>query len=654
MHKFLQGVQKFKALLSGIDMTQGLPWKKLALFAMPLLIGNLFQQLYSTADAMILGRFVGVSALAAVGASVSIFFLIMVIMMGISMGVGVMVSQYFGAKKREELSRTIGAAITITAIIGVVMMACLPFLTRHILVLLDTPADILDDSVLYMNILIIGILGLAYFNILSGILRGMGDAFSPLLYLAFASILNFALNFILIGGFGLGVWGAAIGTVFAQGITAILCLRRLMQMRDVFDMKLAYLWPKKEFVHQVLKLGIPTAASQAAFALAMMAVQPLANSFGELFLATNFIVMRIDGFVMMPIFSFGMAMTVFTGQNVGAGKMDRLSKGLKQCIQMSFGAAVVIVTVILLFGHNIARAFTDVQQVIDMSRLGLRILALGYIGLSVNMVLWGTIRGAGDAMTPLWGAIINTVVVRVPVAYVLVHLMGRPEALFYSLLIAWLTNLLLGILAYRFGKWRNKGIVNAGRGLAPAADKSKEAYMNTLTAISTRYSHKEKFLPDPVILSDLNQIAQAGLDASSGVNRQTVQLIILPDRESIAPICRVAPTAGMETAPAAIAVLTDGTLAPADKMNFEKEDYSAAVQNILLAATALGYSSLWLDSPYYSDEVQKAAREVLGTPDHFHLWAVVPIGKPDGEGTRREKLPFAQRVSYRQYKTSSK
>jgi len=174
--------------------------------------------------------------------------------------------------------------------------------------------------------------------------------------------------------------------------------------------------------------------------------------------------------------------------------------------------------------------------------------------------------------------------------------------------------------------------------------------MNTLTAISTRYSHKEKFITSATIpLSDLEKIAQAGLDAPSGVNRQTVQLIILPNRESIDPLARIAPTAGMETAPAAIAVLTDGNITPHDRTNFEKEDYSAAVQNILIAATALGYSSLWLDSPFFTVEAQTAAREVLGTPDSFHLWAVVPIGKPDGEGSRREKLPFAQRVSYGRY-----
>jgi len=460
----IQGIQKFKALLSGIDMTRDKPWKKLLLFTFPLLIGNLFQQLYSTADAVILGRVVGVHALAAVGASMSIFFLIVVIMMGISIGVGVMVSQYFGAKKREELSRTIGAAITITAVLGVVIMVVMPFVTRPLLVLLDTPEDILDYSVLYMNVLIFGILGLAYFNILSGILRGMGDAFSPLVYLAFASILNIILNFVLVAGLGLGVFGAAIGTVFTQGVTAVLCMRRLMKMRDVFDFKLEYLWPRRDFVNQVLKLGAPAAASQALFAIAMIAVQPLANSFGELFLATNVIIMRIDGFVMMPIFSFGMAMTVFTGQNVGAGKLDRLGPGLKQCILMSFATAVAILLIILPLGRFIAMAFVDTdtayaQDIIDLSQVGLRILVAGYLGLSVNMVLWGMIRGAGDAMTPLWGAVINTMAVRVPVAYLLVRLMARPEALWVSLLIAWLTNLLLGVLAYRFGKWRNKGIV---------------------------------------------------------------------------------------------------------------------------------------------------------------------------------------------------
>ena len=173
--------------------------------------------------------------------------------------------------------------------------------------------------------------------------------------------------------------------------------------------------------------------------------------------------------------------------------------------------------------------------------------------------------------------------------------------------------------------------------------------MDVLQAISSRYSHKEKFLPDPVAIDVLNSIAQAGLDAPSGNNRQTVRLIILPDRNTLDPVCEVNPTDSLRTAPAAIAVLTDSSQVPPDAMNFEKEDYSAAVENMLLAATGLGYVSLWLDSPYFDSEREKEARKVLGAPEHFRLWAVLPVGKPEGEGTRREKLTFSERVSYGRY-----
>ena len=190
---------RFKRLLSSIDMTEGTPWKKLLLFTLPLLVGNLFQQLFSTVDAIMLGNFVGDHALAAVGSSMPIFFLIIVLMMGISIGAGVMVSQYFGAKRRDELSYTIGTCITLTTILGILLMLLGPLGTRPLLTFLGTPPEIIDYSVIYINVLLWGVLGTSYFNILSGILRSVGDAFSPLLYLAFASILNIGLNYVFIG-----------------------------------------------------------------------------------------------------------------------------------------------------------------------------------------------------------------------------------------------------------------------------------------------------------------------------------------------------------------------------------------------------------------------------------------------------------------------
>ncbi|MCL2580458.1 MAG: MATE family efflux transporter [Oscillospiraceae bacterium] len=426
---------------------------------MPLLVGNVFQQLYSTVDAIMLGNFVGDYALAAVGTTIPLFFLIMLLMTGVAMGAGVMVSQYFGAKQREELSYTCGTCITLTAMLGLALMIIGPIFTRPMLIFLGTPPEILNDATLYMNILLWGVLGMGYFNIFSGALRGMGDAFSPLLYLALASLLNIALNFLFIGLLGWGVAGAAVGTVISQAFTSVLCLRRLMQMRDVFDMGLRYLRPQKKYLVQMLKLGVPTGVSQAIFAIAMMAVQPLANSFGPTFLATYVIVMRVDSFVMMPNFSFSNSMSVYAGQNMGAGKLERIAQGFKQCSLMALSTAVVIVALLLTFGGQIAGWFTQTEEVLAMTAQFLAILAAGYVIFSVGAVGWGAIRGAGDAITPLWASIIITAGVRVPSAYLFVHWLGTPVALAYSLLAGWTANTILALIAYRLGKWRKTGIV---------------------------------------------------------------------------------------------------------------------------------------------------------------------------------------------------
>jgi len=446
---------------ASVDMTEGVPWKKLMFFTVPLLIGNVFQQLYSTVDAIFLGRFVGDNALAAIGSSMAIFFLILMLVMGVAIGAGIMTSQYFGAKRREDLSYTIGTSITLTAIVGLILTIFGPLATRPVLILLETPAEILEDSVLYMNVLLWGILGLAYFNMFSGLLRGMGEAIAPLIYLIIASVLNIALNFVFIVVLGMGVFGAAIGTVIAQAFTSVLCLRKLMKMRDVFDMGWKYLIPQRKYVRQVLKLGVPSGASQAIFAVAMMIVQPLVNGFGPTFIAVFIIVMRIDGFIVMPAFSFGNAITVYTGQNVGAGRMDRVDIGIKQCIIMALAVAVVLVAGVLTFGRGIAGAFTETQQVVDMTMQMLWILALGYVAFSANIVIWGVIRGAGDAVSPLWGALINSVIVRVPTAFLFVYLLGTPDAIMYSLLAAWISNLVIAIIILKIGKWRKMGLIKS-------------------------------------------------------------------------------------------------------------------------------------------------------------------------------------------------
>lgn len=440
-------------------MTEGAPWKNLLVFAVPMLIGNIVQQLYNTVDAIVVGNYVGDNALAAVGGTGPIMNLIIVLFVGVSSGAGIMVSQYFGAKKREELSYTIGTCITLLTLASAFIMIFGPLITRPMLKLLNTPETILDWSADYLNIILWGILGIGYYNILTGILRGLGDSFSSLLYLIVACVLNIVLDLLFVAVFNMGVAGAAIATIIAQFVSGFLCLWKLMTMRAVFDTGKKYFVPTKRYTVQVLKLGLPTGISQAVFSLAGIVVQSLINGFGEMFIACSVIVMRVDGFVMMPNFTFSNAIMVFTGQNVGAGKIERVRQGMKQCTYMAVGTAIAIVGGILLFGRPMIRLFTDTPELIDMSMRMLRILAVGYIAFAFSQVPIGVIRGAGDTMTPMWISFATTIIIRLPLAYLLAYLMKTPESIYISLLTVWLLNTVFSLIAYQRGKWRTKGVV---------------------------------------------------------------------------------------------------------------------------------------------------------------------------------------------------
>ena len=307
-----------RKLFEPTDMTVGTPWKSIALFSVPMLIGNIAQQLYSTVDSIVVGHYVGDNALASVGSAAPLFNMLLVLFVGISAGVGIMVSQYFGAKAREELSHTIGTCITMTALVSLALMIVAPPFIRSMLIALNTPASILDDCTAYLKILMYGIAGMAYYNILSGILRGMGDSFSALIYLLIATVLNIFLDIYFVASLNMGVAGVSLATAIAQGISAFLCLLKLIKMREYLDLGFAQLKMTKRHTGQIIKLGIPSGLTQAIMSSAMIVVQSLTNSFGEMFIADNVIVMRVDGFAMMPNLSFGTAMTTYAGQNVGA------------------------------------------------------------------------------------------------------------------------------------------------------------------------------------------------------------------------------------------------------------------------------------------------------------------------------------------------
>lgn len=454
-----------KKIFAPTDMTVGTPWKSIVMFTLPMLIGNIAQQLYSTVDSIVVGKYVGDNALAAVGSAMPILNMLLVLFIGISSGASIMTAQYFGAKNREKLSYTIGNSITVTLIACVfLVLVATPFI-RPVLKALNTPISILDWCTDYLTISLVGIAGMAFYNILSGIIRGMGDSFSVLVFLLVATAINIALDLFFVAILDKGVAGVALATVISQMISSILCLVKLSKMSNDFDFGLKYLKPVSSYVKTIIKLGIPSGLTQAIFSSAMIIVQSLTNRFGELFIAANVVIMRVDGFAMMPNFSFGMALTTYAGQNVGAGLYDRVTKGAKQGTLVAVACSTVITGLILLFGKELMGVFSDTAALVDKSYYLMKILAAGYIAVAVTQSLSGIMRGAGDTMTPMWISLITTVAVRVPIAYGISYLTrtatlpyGRSECIQISLLASWVIGALLTVIFYSRGKWKTKAI----------------------------------------------------------------------------------------------------------------------------------------------------------------------------------------------------
>ena len=457
-----------KKLFAPTDMTQGSPWKSIMMFTIPMLIGNIAQQLYSTVDTIVVGKYIGDDAIASVGSTLPLLNMLLVLFMGISAGASVMVSQYFGAKDREKLSYTVGNCITITIVAcAFLIVAALP-LIRPVLVALNTPESILDGCTDYLKISLIGIAGMAYYNILSGILRGMGDSVSALVYLLVATVINIVLDIYFVASLKMGIGGVALATVIAQGISSVLCLIKIARMKEHFDFGLKHLKLAAHYVKTVVKLGIPSGLTMAIFSSAMIVVQSLTNQFGEMFIAANVVVMRVDGFAMMPNFSFGMALATYAGQNVGAGLYERVTKGAKQGTLMAVICSAVVTGVILLCGKSMMGLFTETTELVEHSRHLMNILAVGYIAVAVTQSLSGIMRGAGDTMTPMWVSLITTVVIRVPLAYGISYFTktaelpnGIPECIQISLLATWVLGALITFIFYAMGKWKTKGIVKS-------------------------------------------------------------------------------------------------------------------------------------------------------------------------------------------------
>lgn len=445
------------------DMTTGKPWKKILLFSIPLLVGNVAQQLYSTVDSIVVGKFVGDDALAAVGSSMPLQMMIMVFFITLGTGSSVMVSQYYGAKDRKKLSMAIGNTITWTFIISLFLMIVGPIVAEPLLRLINTPARYLQWSKDYLIIALYGVSGLAFYNIFSGILRGLGDSISSLIYVLVATVLNIVLDLLFVAVFKWGVAGVAIATVLSQFVSSVLAFQKLRTYKD-FEIRLSDLKPTLESTRHLFRIGVPSGLTQSTFSLAMLFVQSLTNKIDIAAIST--MVMRVDGFAMLPNFTFGIAMSTYAGQNIGAGKFERLQEGRKQGLTLGLTTTTLLTALIIIFGKDLMHLFSNTQSNIDLAYNMMLVLAVGYLAFTVTQVLAGIMRGAGDTITSMWITISNTVIVRVPLAYLIAYLTrnaewphGQPIATFGSLVITWITGSILTSIFFARGKWRNKALV---------------------------------------------------------------------------------------------------------------------------------------------------------------------------------------------------
>ncbi|MCL2006728.1 MAG: MATE family efflux transporter [Treponema sp.] len=444
---------------SKTDLTQGPVTKKLILFALPIVAGNLFTQLYNVTDSVVIGQFIGSDALAAVTVSFPIMMLFNSLFMGLSMGATVLISQYRGAKDFSALERAVNSTFSICILVAAVVTVLGIPLSRPVLQWIGTPDNILDDATLYLVLIFAGTLGNTIYFMSAGLLRGLGDSTWPLYSLITACVINLVLDVLFVAGFGWGVAGVAIATAIAQGISGMILVIRFIRGKYGFKLTLRGMKRIDKYMAvQIFRLGIPSSVQAAAMSMGMLIVQSFANSFGSDFIAANGIIQRADGFLIMPLMGIGVAVTTFVGQNIGAGDVERAKKGTYKSIQITIGLCFVLGVLMYFFGIYFMRAFTDNRHVLDMGFRGLRFLSFIYVFMGINHCLTGAVRGAGEAKVPAITAILSNLI-RIPIAYLLAIIPFNYMGLFHSMGISMAAGAAMITLYYIFGKWQNKSVV---------------------------------------------------------------------------------------------------------------------------------------------------------------------------------------------------
>jgi len=435
-------------------MTSGSPVKLVLAFSLPMILGSAFQQLYNTVDSIVVGRFVGANALAAVGAAFPAMFFVVSFMMGLSMGITVIVAQLFGAGETDRLKSTFSTSFITMLLLTAVSTVAGLLLIDPLLRLLNTPAEIFADTASYLKIVFVGLLPMVIYNFYSAVLRGIGDSKTPLYFLIIASVVNVVLDLYFVINLGLGVAGVAYATVAAQAISSVFCIVYTYRKVPIFRVGLREMTFDRSLFRLVIRYGVPTAIQQCVVSLGMMAVSGLVNSFGAVTMAAYTAGNKIETFVALPAMNIGNALSTFVGQNAGAGKNDRVRKGFLSITKINALLCVVLSLFIIPFAKYLIMIFIDVNEaplVIEQGAEYLVVMFIFYALQAVMFCLQGFFRGVGDMKTALAVSLV-ALGVRCISAYSMAPFVQH-SSVWYSIPVGWISGCLVGLIAYRSGRW---------------------------------------------------------------------------------------------------------------------------------------------------------------------------------------------------------
>ena len=438
------------------DMTQGSISRLLFAFAVPLMLGNLFQQLYNTVDSLIVGNFVSKQALAAVGCTGPIINTLIGLFSGLAAGASVVISQYYGARDNEKLGEAVHTTVMITLVTCVVLTIVGVWATPLMLELMDTPADVIGEAELYLRIYFGGVAGLLLYNIGSGILRAVGDSTRPLYFLIFSAVMNTVLDLFFVAVLKQGIAGAAIATIISQFVSAILVMLLLMRSKEPYRLVVSQLRMHKGMLRRICNIGIPSSLQMGITAFSNIFVMGYINHFESSCMAGWTAYNKLDALAMLPMQSLSLALTTFVGQNLGAGELKRAKAGPRYGMIMGLIVTVIILVPMMVFAPQLTALFNDDKEVIEFGTLFVRLCSPFYVAFVINQVYSGALRGAGDAKNTMFIMIFSFVVFRQIYLFIVSRLGATAGVIALGYPMGWMMCSALLLIYYYHGRWARK------------------------------------------------------------------------------------------------------------------------------------------------------------------------------------------------------